>query len=76
MFGSFFGLWTLAFVVEMGVLMSPAEVLRSGPVLGVIVGVAIIGAAYIFLALNQTRLGEQSRFGHRHRRRAWAGSCC
>ena len=54
MFGSFFVLWTLAFAVEMGVLMSPAEVLRSGPVFGVIVGVAIIGAAYIFLALNQT----------------------
>src|SRR5271166_3560007 len=28
--GSFFLLWTLAFVVEMGMLMSPAEVLRKG----------------------------------------------
>ena len=53
MFGSFFGLWTLAFVVEMGMLMSPAEVLRKGPVLGVIVAVAVIAAAYIFLSLNQ-----------------------
>ncbi len=53
MFGCFFGLWTLAFVVEMGALMSPAEVLRKGPVLGVIVAVAIVAAAYIFVGLNQ-----------------------
>jgi uncharacterized membrane protein len=53
MFGSFFVLWTLAFVIEMGVLMSPAEALRQGPVLGVIMAVAVIGAAYVFLALNQ-----------------------
>ena len=33
--------------------MSPAEVLRKGPVLGVIVAVAVIAAAYIFLSLNQ-----------------------
>jgi uncharacterized membrane protein len=53
MFGSFFLLWTLAFVVEMGALMSPAEVLRKGPVLGVIVAIALIAAAYLFLTLNQ-----------------------
>ena len=53
MFGSFFILWTLAFAIQMGVLMSPAEALRIGPVLGTIVAAAIIGAAYIFLALNQ-----------------------
>jgi uncharacterized membrane protein len=53
MFGSFFGLWTLAFVVEMGALMSPAEGLRKGPVLAVIVAVAVIAAAYIFVGLNQ-----------------------
>ncbi len=51
--GSFFGLWTLAFVVEMGLLMSPAEALRKGPVLGVIVAVVVIAAAWIFLDLNQ-----------------------
>lgn len=54
MFGTFFVLWTLAFAVEMGVLMSPAEALRKGPVLSVIVAVAVLGAAYIFLALNQS----------------------
>src|SRR5947209_1771737 len=30
--GSFFVLWTLVFVVEMGLLMSPAEALKKGPV--------------------------------------------
>src|SRR5271167_1720672 len=54
MFGSFFVIWTLAFAIEMGVLMSPAEALRKGPVLGVIVAVAVLGASYVFLALNQT----------------------
>jgi len=54
MFGSFFVLWTLAFVFEMGVLMSPAEALRKGPVLGVIMAVVIIAVAYVFLALNQS----------------------
>ncbi len=53
MFGSFFGLWTLAFAIEMGALMSPAEALRKGPVLGAIVAIAVIAAAYIFLGLNQ-----------------------
>ena len=53
MFGSFFALWTLAFAIEMGVLMSPAEALRKGPVLGVIVAAAVIGVSYVFLALNQ-----------------------
>jgi uncharacterized membrane protein len=53
MVGSFFVIWTLAFAVEMGVLMSPAEGLRKGPVLGLIVAVAVIAAAYIFLSLNQ-----------------------
>jgi len=38
----------------MAVLMSPAEALRKEPVLGVIVAVAVIAAAYVFLALNQT----------------------
>ena len=53
MFGSFFVLWTLAFAVEMGVLMSPAEVLRKGAMLGAIVAVVVIAASYIFLSLNQ-----------------------
>ena len=29
--GTFFGLWTIAFVIEMGLLMSPAKALKKGP---------------------------------------------
>jgi len=61
MFGSFFVLWTLAFAIEMGALMSPAEGLRKGPVLGVIVAIAVMGASYAFLALN--RNGWESNRG-------------
>lgn len=50
---SFFLIWTLAFAVEMGVLMAPAEVLRKGPVLGVIVAIVVVAASYLFLSLNQ-----------------------
>jgi uncharacterized membrane protein len=53
MVGSFFLIWTLAFAIEMGALMSPAEFLRKGPVLGIIVAAAVIAAAYVFLSLNQ-----------------------
>jgi len=49
---SFFLLCTLAFVIEMGALMSPAEALRKGAVLGAICGVAVFAAAYIYIALN------------------------
>lgn len=51
--GSFVFIWTVAFAVEMGLLMSPAEALRKGAVFGVIMAVVIVGAAYVFLALNQ-----------------------
>lgn len=51
--GSFFGIWTLAFVVEMGLLMSPSEVLRKGAIFGIIMGIVIVAAAYCFLALNE-----------------------
>jgi uncharacterized membrane protein len=53
MFGSFFVIWTLAFAVEMGVLMSPAESLKNGPVLGVIVTIVILASSYVFLGMNQ-----------------------
>lgn len=52
-FGTFFLLWTLAFAVEMGVLMSPAEGLKNGVVFGVIVAAVLVAAAYVFLSLNQ-----------------------
>jgi uncharacterized membrane protein len=53
MFGSFFLIWTLAFAIEMGVLMSPAEGLKNGTVFGVIVAIVLVAAAYVFLSLNQ-----------------------
>ena len=51
--GSFFGIWTLAFVVEMGLLMSPAEVLRKGPILTLLVTMIILAASYLYIGLNQ-----------------------
>lgn len=51
--GSFVLIWTIAFAVQMGLLMSPAEVLRKGAVFGVIMAVVIVAAAYVFLALNE-----------------------
>ncbi|HXZ81757.1 MAG TPA: urate hydroxylase PuuD [Terriglobales bacterium] len=50
--GSFFVIWTLAFMVEMAIVMSPAEGLKTGPVLGTVVALAVIVAAYVFLAMN------------------------
>jgi uncharacterized membrane protein len=51
--GTFFLIWTLVFAVEMGILMSPAEVLRKGAVMGVIMAIVILAAAYFYLSLNQ-----------------------
>jgi len=50
--GTFFGIWTVAFVIEMGLLMSPAEGLKKGPVFGTIVGVVIAASAWLYLSLN------------------------
>ena len=50
--GTFFGIWTAAFVIEMALLMSPPEFLKKGPVFGLIMAVVIIGSAWHFLALN------------------------
>src|SRR2546423_6675813 len=50
--GTFFGIWTVAFVIEMGLLMSPVEALKKGPVFGVIVGIVTVAAAWLYLALN------------------------
>ena len=49
LFGSFFLLWTVAFVIEMGALMGGVN---KGAVMGIIVTVAVCAAAYIFLAWN------------------------
>jgi uncharacterized membrane protein len=51
--GSFFVIWTVAFFIEMGMLMAPAEVLRKGAVFGTVMTMVIIAASYCFLALNE-----------------------
>ncbi len=50
--GTFFGIWTLAFAIEMGLLMSPAEALKKRPVFGAIIAAVVIAAAWLYLALN------------------------
>lgn len=51
--GTFFLIWTLAFVFEMGLLMAPVEFLRKGAVLGVVVTIVMLAASYLFLCFNQ-----------------------
>src|SRR5271157_4334465 len=53
MFGSFFVIWTLAFAIEMGLLMSPSDALKSGPVVGGIMAIVLLTAAWVFVSLNQ-----------------------
>ncbi|MBV9087082.1 MAG: urate hydroxylase PuuD [Acidobacteriaceae bacterium] len=49
LFGSFFLVWTVAFVIEMGALMGGVN---KGAVFAIIVAVVTFAAAYIFLAWN------------------------
>jgi uncharacterized membrane protein len=49
---SFLLIWTLAAVIEIGMLMSPGEVLKNGPVLGIVVAVLVALASYLYVALN------------------------
>ena len=42
----FFAFWTGAFLIEFLVLMLPVDALKSGPVLGIIVALVVVGAAY------------------------------
>ncbi|MGZ4788556.1 MAG: urate hydroxylase PuuD [Terriglobales bacterium] len=49
---SFLVIWSLAFAIEMAVLMSPLEALRRGPIFGTIIGIVVVVAAYTWLALN------------------------
>lgn len=50
--GTFFGIWTAAFAIEMGLLMSPVDALKKGPVFGTIIGLVVAGAAWLYLSLN------------------------
>jgi uncharacterized membrane protein len=49
---SFLLIWTLASLIEIGMLMSPAEAFKNGPLLGVAVAVIVIAASYLYLAMN------------------------
>jgi uncharacterized membrane protein len=50
--GTFFGIWTVAFIIEMGLLMSPAEALKKGPVFGTVIGIVVVASAWLYLTLN------------------------
>lgn len=49
---TFFLLWTLAFVIYMGVLMMTAKSSSAGPIVGVTAAAVVIAAAYFYLRLN------------------------
>jgi uncharacterized membrane protein len=50
--GTFFGIWTLAFAVEMALLMSPVEALKKGAVFGTVMALVVSASAWFYLALN------------------------
>jgi uncharacterized membrane protein len=51
--GSFVAIWTVAFAIEMGLVMSPGALFKSALGLGTAVAIVLAAAAYGFLALNQ-----------------------
>jgi uncharacterized membrane protein len=50
--GTFFGIWTVAFAIEMGLLMSPVEALKKGAVFGTAIAFVVVASAWLYLALN------------------------
>lgn len=56
----FVAIWTVAFVIEMVVLMAPLEALKKGPVLAAIVGIVVVAAAWGWVALD-SHAWESSR---------------
>jgi uncharacterized membrane protein len=50
--GTFFAIWTVGFVIEMGLFMSPAEILKKPAVFGTIVALVVTISAWLYLALN------------------------
>ncbi len=51
--GSFLVIWTVAFAIEMGLVMSPLAAFKTVAGLGVAMAVVLAAAAYVFLAINQ-----------------------
>jgi uncharacterized membrane protein len=50
--GTFFGLWTAAFVIEMALLMAPPAILRTPAVFGTVIGITVVAAAWLYLDIN------------------------
>ncbi|HKD46010.1 MAG TPA: urate hydroxylase PuuD [Candidatus Angelobacter sp.] len=50
--GTFFFVWTAAFAVEMALLMTPLEWFKKGSVFGTLIGLVVVVAGYLYLALN------------------------
>lgn len=51
-FWTFFALWTVAFGIEMGLLMAPKPAIQRGIIVGPVVAIALLAAAYLYLYLN------------------------
>lgn len=50
---SFLVIWTVAFAIEMGLVMSPLPVFKTVVGLGMVMVLVLPAAAYVFLSLNQ-----------------------
>src|SRR5215510_2623692 len=53
--GTFFGIWTTVFIIEMALLMSPPQFLKKGVVFGSIMSLVIVAGAWHYLKLNTHR---------------------
>ena len=50
---SFLVIWTVAFAIEMGLVMSPVAVFKTVAGLSMVMVLVLLAAGYVFLALNQ-----------------------
>lgn len=50
--GSFFGLWTVAFIIYMGVLMMTQKSAKAGAVVGIAAAVLVVIAAVLYVKIN------------------------
>ncbi len=50
--GTFFGIWTLVFVLMMGLFQAGKGPLNKGPVIAILFAILMIAGAYLFLDLN------------------------
>ncbi len=51
--GTFFGIWTAVFVIEMAILMSPAGQILRGAGFALLMAILVVAAGYFYVALNQ-----------------------